>query len=81
VLVRELDQIFQGGNAVNITTSNIVTLVVGIVLLIMGFNEYGTFGSRAGRLLGTGLSNEVLFYFSAGGVCTAYSVLQLLKKK
>lgn len=58
----------------------VVILVVGIVLLILGFSEYGTFGSRAGRLLGAGESNTVLFSFIAGGVCTAYGLLKVLKK-
>ncbi len=65
----------------NKKTVNLVMLVVGIVLLVLGFNEFGTFGSRAGRLLGAGLSNKVLFYFIAGGLCTAYGLLQLRKKK
>jgi len=38
----------------------IVVLVVGIILLALGLNELGTFGSRAGRMLGAGLSNKVL---------------------
>ena len=65
----------------NNRTVSIVILVVGIVLLILGFNEYGTFGSRTGRFLGAGASNKVLFYFIAGGLCTAYGLLQVLRKK
>jgi hypothetical protein len=66
---------------VNNKIINIIILVAGVVLLILGFNEYGTFGSRAGRLLGAGPSNEVLFYFIAGAACTVYGLLQVLKKK
>ena len=62
-------------------TVNIVILVVGIVLLVLGFNEYGAFGSRAGRLLGAGISNKLLFYFIAGAACTAYGLMKALKKK
>ncbi len=58
----------------------IVILVVGIVLLVLGFNEYGTFGSRAGRVLGAGVSSKVLFLFAAGAVCTVFGLLQMLKK-
>ena len=58
----------------------IVILVIGIALLFLGFNESGTFGSRAGRLLGAGLSNTVLFYFIAGGLFTAYGLLQIWRK-
>jgi hypothetical protein len=66
---------------VNKNIVNVVILVAGIVFLILGFNEYGTFGSRAGRLLGAGMSNKVLFYFIAGAAGTAYGLLQVLKKK
>lgn len=58
----------------------IVILVVGIVLLILGFNEYGTFGSRAGRLLGGGISNKALFLFISGAACTVYGLMKTLKK-
>ncbi|MDH4164622.1 MAG: DUF3185 family protein [Nitrospirota bacterium] len=64
----------------NKKTINLLILIAGIVLLILGFNEFGTFGSRAGRLLGAGLSNKVLFYFISGGLCTAYGLLQMRKK-
>ncbi len=57
---------------------NILILVVGMVL---GFNEYGTFGSKAGRMLGAGISNKVLLFFIAGAVCTAYGLMKTLKKK
>lgn len=59
---------------------NIVILVVGIVLLVLGFNEYGAFGSRAGRMLGMGISNKVLVFFIAGAACTAYGLMKTLKK-
>jgi hypothetical protein len=46
----------------------------------MGFNEYGTFGSRAGRMMGAGVSNRVLLLFIAGGVCTVLGLMKTLKK-
>lgn len=58
----------------------IALLVVGIILLVLGFNEYGTFGSRLGRALGAGMSNKVLALFIIGGVCTALGLTQTLKK-
>ena len=61
-------------------TIGIVILVVGIVLLVLGFNEYGTFGSRAGRMMGAGVSNRVLFLFIAGAVCTVLGLMKTLKK-
>lgn len=61
---------------------NILILVVGgIVLLALGFNEYGTFGSKAGRMLGEGVSNKVWFFFIAGAVLTAYGLMKTLKSK
>jgi hypothetical protein len=61
-------------------TISIVILVVGVILLVLGFNEYGTFGSRAGRLLGAGVSNKVLFLFIAGAACTVIGLMNTLKK-
>jgi hypothetical protein len=61
-------------------TIGVVILVVGIVLLVLGFNEYGTFGSRAGRMLGAGLSNKVLFLCIAGAACTVFGLMKTLKK-
>ena len=61
-------------------TISVVILVVGIVLLVLGFNEYGTFGSRAARMLGAGVSNKVLFLFVAGSACTVLGLMKTLKK-
>ncbi|HWR71839.1 MAG TPA: DUF3185 family protein [Nitrospirota bacterium] len=58
----------------------IALLVVGIILLVLGFNEYGTFGSRLGRALGAGMSNKVLALFIIGGVCAALGLMQTMKK-
>ena len=59
---------------------NIVILVVGIVLLVLGFNEYGTFGSKLSRAFGAGPSNKVLFLFIAGAACTAYGLVKTIKR-
>ncbi len=59
---------------------NVIILVIGVVLLVLGYNEYGTFGSRAGRMMGAGVSNKVLFMFIAGAVCTVYGLMKTLKK-
>jgi hypothetical protein len=67
--------------AMKSSTINLVILIVGIVLLGLGFNEYGTFGSRAGRMLGVGVSNKVLFLFIAGAVCTAFGLITMMKRK
>ncbi len=59
---------------------NVIILVIGVVLLVLGYNEYGTFGSRAGRMLGAGVSNKVLFLFIAGAACTVYGLMKTLRK-
>jgi len=59
---------------------NVVILVLGIVMLVLGFNEYGTFGSRAGRMMGIGVSDKVLYLFIAGAACTVYGLMKTLKK-
>jgi hypothetical protein len=55
---------------------NIVILVTGVALLIEGFNEYGTFGARAGRFLGVSISDRVLLLFLAGAACTVYGLMK-----
>jgi hypothetical protein len=59
---------------------NVVILVLGIVMLVLGFNEYGTFGSRAGRMMGIGVSDKVLYLFIASAACTVYGLMKTLKK-
>ncbi len=58
----------------------IVLLVVGVVLLVLGFQEYGAFGSKITRALGKKPSNEVLAYFIGGGVCALAGVFKLIRK-
>lgn len=60
---------------------NVLILVVGIVLLVLGFYEYGTFGEKAGRILGGGASNKVWFYFIVGAVLTAFGLMQTLRRR
>lgn len=68
------------GLAMKYNIISVVILVVGIVLLVLGFNEYGTFGSRASRMLGAGVSNKVLFLFITGAACTVVGLMKTLKK-
>ena len=60
---------------------NIIILGVGIVLLVMAYNEYGALGSRAGRLLGMAISDRVLIFFIVGAACTAYGLMKTLHRK
>ena len=64
----------------NRKTIGAIIFALGIVLLILGFNESGSFGSRAGRMLGAGVSNLVLFYFIAGAACAIFGLMQIQKK-
>ena len=64
----------------NKKTTGVVFLVIGIVMLVLGFNEYGTFGSKAARAFGAGPSNKVLFLFIVGGGCTAFGLMKTLLK-
>lgn len=58
----------------------ILLLVVGIVLLVMGFNEYGAFGAKVVRTLGGATSGRTLLLFTTGGVCAGIGLLQMFKK-
>ncbi len=60
---------------------DVIILVTGVALLVVAFNEYGAFGSRASRFLGLGISNRVLAFFIIGSVCTAYGVVRTLTRK
>ena len=59
----------------------VIILVIGIILLVMGFNEYGAFGSRAGRLLGMGMSTRVIALFLVGAALTGYGLVNVMKTK
>jgi hypothetical protein len=58
----------------------IALLVVGVVLLVLGFQEYGAFGSKLGRALGQAPSGKVLIFFIAGGICSALGLFGIVKK-
>ena len=62
-------------------SAGIVVLIVGIILLVLGFNELGTFGSRAGRMLGAGLTNKALSLLVTGAVCTVYGLIITVMKR
>ena len=58
----------------------VVMLVAGVVLLVLGFQEYGAFASKITRALGKSPSNEVLAYFIGGGLCAAIGAIKLIRK-
>ena len=57
-----------------------ILLVVGVILLVMGYQEYSTLGSKIGRAFGGTPSSKVLFMLIFGGICTLAGFLKLLKK-
>ena len=59
----------------------IALLVIGVVLLVLGMQEFGAFGSSVSRVLGRGPSDRALVLLISGGVCTAIGVIQVFKKK
>jgi hypothetical protein len=59
----------------------IVLLVVGVVLLVLGMQEFGAFGSSVSRAIGRGPSTRSLFLLIGGGVCAAIGGMQVFKKK
>jgi threonine/homoserine/homoserine lactone efflux protein len=64
----------------NKNTISIVILVVGVVLLVLGLQEYGAFGSKISRALGRGPSERAWFLMIGGAVFTAFGAVGLLKK-
>ena len=61
--------------------AGIALLIIGVVLLVLGMQEFGAFGSSVSRALGRGPSNRALLLLISGGVCTAIGVTQVFKKK
>jgi len=60
---------------------NIIILVIGIVLLVLGYNEYDAIGARAGRVLGIGISDKVLVLFIAGAACTVFGLVRMQRNR
>jgi len=58
---------------------SLVFLIVGVVLLVLGFQELETFGSRLSRAVGRGPSPRAVDLLITGGACTAFGGLRLFK--
>jgi hypothetical protein len=58
----------------------IVLLVVGVALLVWGFDVYGAFGSKLGRAISGDISNKALALFIIGGVCSGLGIYKILGK-
>lgn len=58
----------------------VVLLVVGVVLLVWGFDVYGAFGSKLGRVFSGGISNKALMLFVIGTISSGLGVYKILGK-
>jgi hypothetical protein len=61
-------------------TISIVLLVVGVVLLVLGLQEYGAFGSQISRALGRGPSERAWFLMISGAACAGFGALRIFRK-
>jgi hypothetical protein len=59
----------------------IVLLVVGVVLFVLGLQEYGAFGSKISRAMGRGPTERAWILLISGAVGAALGAMRLLKKK
>jgi len=55
----------------------IVILIVGVVLIAQGLNEYGAFGSKLSRAISGDISVRTLAFFIGGGVCAVLGITRL----
>jgi hypothetical protein len=55
-------------------------LVIGVVLLVLGFQEFGAFGSSISRALGRGPSDRTWLLMIGGAVCTVLGGVGVFKK-
>jgi len=58
----------------------IALLIVGVVLLVLGFQEFVAFGSRISRALGGGPSERAWLLMIGGVVCTVLGSMGIFKK-
>ena len=58
----------------------IVLLVIGIGLLIWGFNMSGSFSSRMSRVFTGSPTDKTVAVIIGGGICTALGIYQLARK-
>jgi len=58
----------------------IVLLIIGVGLLIWGFNLYGAFGSKLARTIGGSPSTETMLILIGGAVCAGLGAYNLFRK-
>jgi hypothetical protein len=57
----------------------IVFLVIGVVLLVLGMQEYGAFGSSVSRAFGRGPSDRAWVLFISGAICSGLGIIRILR--
>ncbi len=58
----------------------IILLIIGIGLLVWGFQLYGGFGEKLSRSVGGASSNQTMLILIGGAACTALGAFRLFKK-
>ncbi|UCG78005.1 MAG: DUF3185 family protein [Nitrospirota bacterium] len=58
----------------------ITLLVLGVVLLVFGYQEYNAFTSKLGRAFGAAPSNKVMLMLIGGAISGILGFLQILRK-
>jgi hypothetical protein len=69
------------GCGMNTSTISIVILVVGAILIVLGLQEYGTFGSSLSRAVGRGPSTRAIILLVAGAACAGFGAMKVFGKK
>jgi hypothetical protein len=57
----------------------IVLLVIGVVLLVLGMQEYGAFGSSVSRVFGRGPSDRAWALFVSGAICSGLGIIRIIR--
>ena len=58
-----------------------VILVIGVALIVWGFNDHGAFGNKLARSLSGKTSDKVLLLWISGGVVSLVGLFGLLRGK
>lgn len=64
---------------INILTG-ITLLAVGGVLVLWGYNESESLGSRLTRLYSGNATQNTLYYYIGGGICLVLGAINLLRR-
>ena len=59
---------------------HMIILVVGVVLIVLGLQEYGAFGSSVSRAVGRGPSTRAWVLLACGVACAGFGTMKIFKK-